>query len=80
MCLVAYVERLHPTCLFPCVPFHHNRSSTKGVMVPPICVDMNGDGINDLLMLAYDGNLTLFDGHHLTTMWTTNLNGAESYR
>lgn len=56
------------------------RSQTAGVIVPPVCVDVNKDGMQDLLMLAFDGNCTLFDGHTLSAIWTINFSGSQSYR
>ncbi|KAK7477178.1 hypothetical protein BaRGS_00031563 [Batillaria attramentaria] len=37
----------------------------KGVMVPPVMVDMNRDGVKDILMNSFDGNMVLFDGETL---------------
>jgi hypothetical protein len=48
--------------------------------VPPVCVDVNKDGMRDLLMLAFDGNCTLYDGQTLSVIWTINFNGSQSYR
>ena len=49
-------------------------------MVPPVCVDMNHDGVNDILMSAYDGTMILFDGQTLETKWTQQFPGFEMYR
>ena len=56
------------------------RSKSSGVMVPPVCVDINMDGTMDLLMLAYDGTCTLYDGQSLAVMWTVSFTGMQSYR
>lgn len=55
------------------------RSKTKGLMVPPVCVDMNGDSILDIVMLAFDGNLTVFDGQSLKPIWSITFDDMESY-
>ena len=59
---------------------HVTRSKTKGVMVPPVCVDMNSDGVKDILMLAFDGRITLYDGETLQERWTIVFVGYECYR
>ena len=55
-------------------------SSTVGVMVPPVLVDMDADGVKDILMSAYDGTLALFNGATLKLMWAREFSGYESYR
>ena len=49
-------------------------------MVTPTLVDMNNDGILDIMMSAYDGTIQLFDGETLDIMWTAQFPGFESYR
>ena len=49
-------------------------------MVPPTLVDMNNDGVRDIMMTAYDGLIRLYDGDTLEVMWTTKFHGFESYR
>ncbi|KAK3607560.1 hypothetical protein CHS0354_011095 [Potamilus streckersoni] len=51
----------------------------KGVMVPPVIVDVNRDGIDDIVVSSYGGFVMLLDGVNLTTMWTTEFNDMESY-
>ncbi|KAI0222414.1 hypothetical protein LSAT2_026355 [Lamellibrachia satsuma] len=55
------------------------RSDTRGVMVTPTLVDMNNDGIHDIMMSVYDGTIQLFDGETLDIMWSTQFPGFESY-
>ena len=47
--------------------------------MPPLLVDMNTDGVKDILMVAYDGLIRLYDGETLNTMWQTEYSGFESY-
>ncbi|XP_070199696.1 protein FAM234A-like [Littorina saxatilis] len=51
----------------------------KGVMVPPVMVDMTGDGVKDILMNSFDGNVVLFDGETLEILWKIKLEDRESY-
>ncbi|XP_063400956.1 protein FAM234B-like [Mytilus trossulus] len=55
------------------------RSETNGVMVPPVLVDINKDGVKDILMSAFDGNMILFDGETLDVLWKINFGDKESY-
>lgn len=49
-------------------------------MVPPVLVDMNSDGVQDILMSAFTGTLILFDGETLEVMWRVRIEERESYR
>ncbi|KAL3856649.1 hypothetical protein ACJMK2_011377 [Sinanodonta woodiana] len=51
----------------------------KGVMVPPVIVDVNGDGIDDIIVNSYGGWVLLLDGVNLRPIWTAEFNGMESY-
>ena len=49
-------------------------------MTPPVCIDVTGDGVGDLLMSAYEGLITLYDGETLDQIWSTPFPNMESYR
>ena len=49
-------------------------------MVPPVLVDMNEDGVKDILMSGFDGTMILFDGETLDVMWKVKFENRESYR
>ncbi|OWF47957.1 protein FAM234B-like [Mizuhopecten yessoensis] len=55
------------------------RSDQKGVMVPPVLVDVNKDGVNDILMTGFDGTMVLYDGENLEVMWKIKFEDRESY-
>ncbi|KAJ8299124.1 hypothetical protein KUTeg_023184 [Tegillarca granosa] len=55
------------------------RAEVKGVMVPPVLVDVNKDGVNDIFMNSFDGAMVLFDGETLKIMWKVKLEERESY-
>ena len=55
-----------------------SRSSSKGVMVPPVCADVTHDGVKDILQLAEDGTLVMFNGETLKALWRRKL-GQETY-
>ena len=52
----------------------------KGVMVPPLTTDVNNDGVDDIVMSAYDGLIVLFDGKTMQKVWTAKFDNCESYR
>ena len=56
------------------------RGDGKGVMVPPLLIDMNGDGTRDILMTAYDGTFTMYNGETLSQLWTVQFPHYETYR
>lgn len=61
-------------CLFHC------RSLYKGLIVPPVIVDVNNDKIMDILMSAFDGKVILYDGLTLQKKWAADFAKYESFR
>ena len=49
-------------------------------MVPPVLIDMNKDGVKDILMSAFNGYMILYDGETLEVMWKFKVDERESYR
>jgi hypothetical protein len=57
------------------------RGVSKGVVLPPVIVDMTLDGVDDLVVSMYDGDTIVLDGRDLTTVvWQRSFPGTESYR
>ena len=56
------------------------RSAERGVMVPPVCVDTNKDGVRDIFMVAYDGTVTLFDGETMRKIWSVQFTNCKTFR
>lgn len=52
----------------------------KGVMVPPVIVDVNNDGEKDVLVSVFEGAMVLLDGKTLTEKWRRPFPNMESYR
>jgi len=52
----------------------------KGVVVPPVQIDVNKDGVNDILVMTLNGDVILLNGETLERLWNISLNGRESYR
>ena len=49
-------------------------------MVPPVLIDMNKDGVKDILMSSFNGYMIMYDGETLEVMWKIKLEERESYR
>ena len=57
------------------------KSESKGVLVPPVIVDLNNDGVDDLVMSTYDGHTIAFDGlDAVTRLWDAYYPNTESFR
>ena len=57
------------------------RSESKGIMVPPVIVDLNHDGVDDLVVSAFDGHTVAFDGLDAATrLWDAYYPNTESFR
>lgn len=54
-------------------------SSKKGIMVPPIILDIDHDDINDILVSCFDGTLELIHGKTMKPLWTRSFDGFEFY-
>ena len=55
------------------------QSSRKGYMVPPIVLDVNHDGRDDILISCFDGTVELIDGSTLRSSWRREFDGFEFY-
>ena len=57
------------------------RSESKGVIVPPVMVDLNLDGIDDLVVSVFDGRTVALNGTDaVTKLWDVYYPNTESYR
>ena len=55
------------------------KSESKGVMVPPILVDVDNDGCKDMLVSSFDGDLILFNGKTFDIIWKIKFECYETY-
>lgn len=55
------------------------QSCNKGVIVPPIILDIDQDGIDDILVSCFDGTLELIDGKTMISLWKRVFDGFEFY-
>lgn len=56
------------------------RGVMKGVMVLFLMMDINYDGVDDIVMLVYDGIVMLLDGKIMKFKWKVEFLGMEFYR
>lgn len=55
------------------------KSERKGVMVPPVLIDINKDGVKDILMSSFNGVMILYCGETLAPIWKIKFEDRESY-
>ena len=48
-------------------------------MVPPVVVDYDNDGTQDILLTFFEGINRLYNGKDLHLIWTANFSGMETY-
>jgi len=57
------------------------RSGEKGVILPPVVVDVDVDGVEDLVVSTFNGHTMAIDGNDMKRrIWNTYFPGTESYR
>ena len=55
-------------------------SSSKGMIIPPVIIDMNNDNVQDLLIQSFDGHVVGLDGTDGRELWNRHIPGSESYK
>jgi hypothetical protein len=55
------------------------KSKTKGVMVPPVLADVDNDGTSDILVMSFDGKMTMYNGETFDIMWNRTFECHEAY-
>ena len=68
---------LLPFLLDQAIPIYTD--SHKGVMTPPVLVDLTHDGVVDIVFSAYNATVVAIDGLTYKTLWNTTFGGAETY-
>ena len=70
------IPNMYDLCLYEIF-----RSTKKGILLPPLILDLNVDGIEDLLLTTFDGHVYAYDGMNMATLlWKAYNPGTESYR
>ncbi|CAH1796048.1 unnamed protein product, partial [Owenia fusiformis] len=55
------------------------RDPKKGIMTPPVLIDMTKDGVEDIVMSAFNSTVFLADGLTHKIIWNFTYPGSESY-
>ena len=69
------IWNMYGLCMYELV-----HAEVKGVILPPVIVDMTGDGLDDLVVSTYDGHTLVLDGTDASVVWELYLPDTESYR
>ncbi|XP_067137973.1 uncharacterized protein [Centruroides vittatus] len=51
----------------------------KGIMTPPVLVDITGDGIIDIVMAMFNSKVIAFNGIDFKQIWSFHIPSSESY-
>lgn len=51
----------------------------KGIMVPPVIVDITGDHVADIVMSMFNSSVVAFDGVTFEQIWSKSYEGSETY-
>lgn len=62
------------------IPVHRLvKSRRKGVMVPPVLVDLNGDKVDEIVGMTFDGYIFAIDGVKRNMIWDRRMPGTQTY-
>ena len=56
-----------------------DQSPDKGYIAPPVWIDINNDGIHDVIANAVEGKLLAFDGKNYKKIWSVKMPNTEAY-
>ena len=63
--------------LFQAYPIYSD--DAKGMLTPAALADVNGDGVDDILVATFNSIVAAFDGLTFKEIWSTKFAGSESY-
>lgn len=55
------------------------KDEKKGIMVPPVITDVNGDGVDDIVMAMFNSTVVAFDGNTFQQIWNHTFPSSETY-
>ena len=55
------------------------RSKYKGIMTPPVLLDLTGDGVVDIVFATYNSTVLAIDGQTFATLWIFTYPLSETY-
>ena len=54
-------------------------STFKGIMTPPVLLDLTGDGVDDIVFATYNSTVVALDGHDYSSLWNFSYPRSETY-
>ncbi|XP_069115779.1 uncharacterized protein [Argopecten irradians] len=51
----------------------------KGIMTPPVLLDLTGDGVDDIIMAMFNSSVMAIDGVTYSVLWNKSFPSSESY-
>ncbi|XP_033758720.1 uncharacterized protein LOC117341022 [Pecten maximus] len=51
----------------------------KGIMTPPVLLDLTGDGVDDIVMAMFNSSVMAIDGTTYNVLWNRTFPSSESY-
>ena len=63
--------------MFQAYPIYSD--DAKGMLTPAALADVNGDGVDDILVATFNSIVAAFDGLTFKEIWSTKFAGSESY-
>ena len=55
------------------------RSAHKGIMTPPVLVDLTGDDVVDVVFATYNSTVIALDGQTFDLLWNFTYPSSETY-
>ena len=69
------IPNKHDLCLYELY-----NSSSKGMIVPPVIIDMNNDNVQDLIIQSFSGHVLCLNGVDGEVLWHRYIPNSESYK
>lgn len=69
------IPNKHKFCLYE---LYH--STSKGLIIPPVIIDMNNDSVQDLVIQSFSGHIRCVNGVNGMVLWSRHISGSESYK
>ena len=55
-------------------------SDSKGLIIPPVIIDMNNDDVQDLIVQSFNGHVMCINGVNSEVLWERYIPNSESYK
>ena len=69
------ITNKHDLCLYELY-----NSSSKGMIIPPVIIDMNNDNVQDLIIQSFSGHVLCLNGVDGEVLWHRYIPNSESYK